>query len=235
MENKRCLHCGTMFGPSRCMKPAGWKVTKFCSRRCGGLARATPAQKQLKNYRVDQNGCWLWLGSVGKDGYGRLTIRNRSHSAHRQSYLVHVGNIGPGLCACHRCDVRLCINPEHLFLGTQADNNADMDSKGRRRIVRGERRGNTKLTDAEVQRLRSMDFSRWGALTEEARRMGLDTKTVWSAVVGETWTHLPVPPNQPRARFRREATQAPQSMMTSEAVSGGEAPKHSPSSHEEER
>jgi hypothetical protein len=76
--------------------------------------------------------CWLWTGAIAKtEGYGRLNFMRKVWWAHRVSYSLHKGSIPKGSSVLHSCDVRKCVNPEHLFLGTQADNVKDMVSKGR--------------------------------------------------------------------------------------------------------
>jgi hypothetical protein len=90
-----------------------------------------PERKRIEHWRdhtipVPWSGCWLWEGYV-RSGYGRL----RGKSVHRLAWEEVNGPIPAGLSICHRCDVRLCCNPEHLFLGTNADNNRDMSAKGR--------------------------------------------------------------------------------------------------------
>lgn len=76
--------------------------------------------------------CWIWIGGRNRSGYGRFVVWNKnSQLAHRFSWTLHKGLIMSGLDVLHKCDNPPCVNPEHLFLGTQADNNRDMRAKGR--------------------------------------------------------------------------------------------------------
>lgn len=81
----------------------------------------------------DADQCWLWQGPLSGNGYGRCAIGKRRAwmAAHRVSWTIHHGDIPQGLFVCHHCDVPLCVNPAHLFLGTQTDNMRDAASKGR--------------------------------------------------------------------------------------------------------
>lgn len=112
--------------------------------------------------KVDVKGpdeCWIWTGAIsGGTGYGSFVtagVGSYKGGAHRIAYQLTYGPIPPGLLVCHRCDVRECVNPTHLFLGTGRDNVLDMVSKGRANRAHGERAGSSKLTERQVREIRS--------------------------------------------------------------------------------
>ena len=98
-----------------------------------GMAGKTPIQRFSEKYEVSESGCWLWRSTIVFKGYGQFYLNGKSRFAHRASWLLHKGAIPGGLFVCHTCDVPRCVNPEHLFLGTNKDNMQDMARKGRGR------------------------------------------------------------------------------------------------------
>ena len=129
--------------------------------------------------KVDKTGdCWLWMGSKAGDGYGYLRIARKHVYAHRYSYTLMHGSIPDGFYVCHHCDVKNCVNPEHLFLGTPADNMLDMMQKGRC--------GTTKLSTEDVEYIKASDLS----YTDLAARLGVTRVCINDVALGKTWSWL---------------------------------------------
>lgn len=92
----------------------------------------------LKRVNQTDMGCWEWIGAIrGNSGYGAIKVKGKTLSAHRYSYEMYVGPITNGLFVCHKCDNKKCVNPDHLFLGTNSDNMKDAYKKGRLKIPDG--------------------------------------------------------------------------------------------------
>lgn len=127
--------------------------------------------------------CWEWTGYLRNGHHGSLWYRGGNLYVHRLSYVLHRGPIPAGMVVCHTCDNPPCVRPDHLSLGTQADNVADMEVKGRDRKVgpTGVRNGNADLTSAEVAEIRRLVA---GGMKQRdvAARFGCSQSTVWRIV-----------------------------------------------------
>lgn len=134
------------------------------------------------------DGCWLWVGARGGNGYGVFAVGGDLVKAHRFAYLLERGPIRAGLRVLHRCDVRRCVNPDHLFLGTQSDNLRDMVAKGRHRPNprRGERHHGARLTTADVIAIRASTDSR-KVLRE---RYGVSKGAIAAILARRIWAHV---------------------------------------------
>ena len=112
-----------------------------------------PLERFFESIIICDGECWQWIGVIDKRGYGRFTIRSDKWAAHRWSYQQFTGESVEGAFVCHACDNPSCVNPDHLFLGTHADNMADMVSKGRQQ--HGETHRRAKLTTEQVGAIRA--------------------------------------------------------------------------------
>ena len=135
--------------------------------------------------------CWIWLGAIN-NGYGEVwrrvkKVRKRKR-AHRLSYELFKGSIPDGLCVCHKCDVRLCVNPDHLFLGTTAENTADMVAKNRQ--AKGERNAHSKLTESDVRAIRKSYADGEADTVELAQRYSVSDVLVSMVVRKKIWRHV---------------------------------------------
>jgi hypothetical protein len=134
--------------------------------------------------RIPFSGCWIWLATVNHRGYGMMSVGDRTAPVHRLSWQAHRGPIPHGLYVLHRCDVRCCVNPAHLFLGTHQDNMDDMKAKGRSSF--GERNALAKLTADSVREIRAS-----GASSRiMAEQLGVSRSLIKQVRKGTIWAHV---------------------------------------------
>lgn len=132
--------------------------------------------------------CWLWQGCLDGSGYGLFTFKTKAYRAHRFSFVLHKGEIGKGLWVLHKCDTPNCVNPEHLYAGTPAENTADMVSRNRN--LKGSEHRSAKLTAEQVIEMRQLYSTRIYTYQALGDKFGINTKTAWKIVNRRSWRHL---------------------------------------------
>lgn len=141
-------------------------------------------QRFWKHVRKGTNNeCWLWIASTNEpNGYGQINDgTGKMITAHRYSWIIHNGVIPDGMQVCHRCDVRRCVNPAHLFVGTQQDNLKDRGDK--RRTQMGEKHYCAKLSEKDVREIRSStEYQR-----VLAERFGVSRSTIAMIQTKKSW------------------------------------------------
>lgn len=186
-QSRKCARCRCIFFRT-CQSVMQWRVA---SRRCDPCEREH-IKDRLKSRVLIQDGCWNWQGSICPcTGYGKISVHDRPIGTHRLSYELFCGPIPRGMSVLHKCDNRRCINPDHLFLGSQVENVRDMWNKGRG--VKppthfGVSNSNATLTDGQVDQLRSEYASKKIKQRDLAKKYGISQSTVWRLVHGITRT-----------------------------------------------
>lgn len=139
-----------------------------------------------KVYPEPNTGCWLYMGKYSKEGYGQLDAEyyDGFKTTHRFSYFIHYGDFDRTLCVMHKCDQPCCVNPEHLKLGTNKDNIADMVAKGRG--PRGTRNVKAKLNEMEVLKIRELAKSGIG-VNEIARIYSMAHSSIGYVINRKSW------------------------------------------------
>jgi hypothetical protein len=202
-----CSVCGTIFTvpASRLSKPGGGK---YCSRACQGRGQTVDLATRFWA-KVDKSGdCWLWTGSTTKQGYGKLTISARKPRGYFRAptiaYELTYGPIPEGMLVCHSCAInyprgdityRRCVNPAHLYAGTDTDNNRDTVRHGRRAIhnnhyLIGEEKPNALLTAKTVKEIRAIRANGGSSLRILSERFHVSSSSISAMLQGRTWKHI---------------------------------------------
>lgn len=151
-----------------------------------------PKQRLASKCRRTQTGCLEWTGYVFPNRYGQFLLRGVRMPAHRAAWILAHGPVADGLCVCHRCDNRKCVNVEHLFLGTYQDNADDMVAKGRwtpRIPNRGVKVNTAKLTEDDVREMRRLCGLGW-SYKDLAAKFGVGHTSVRKTCIRLYWKHV---------------------------------------------
>jgi len=145
----------------------------------------------MKTERGEDDECWNWIGSKNGQERGLIQFKKSSISAPRVCWVMNFGSIPKGLFVCHTCDNPSCINPQHLFLGTNADNIQDMYDKGRREAHKGEKCATSILTGNQVMEIRKLYVPRTNKRRFELAKMfGVSEGTIQDIVYHKSWRHI---------------------------------------------
>jgi len=138
--------------------------------------------------------CWPWTLSTTGPGYGHIRADGKMRDTHRVAWELANGTIPTGMCVLHKCDNRLCCNPAHLSLGSQAENLRDCVAKGRAAKAFGERSGAAKLDETKVRLVYLLVVEEGMTMKEAGTVVGVTGKNVQAIVSGRTWKHLGLRP-----------------------------------------
>lgn len=141
----------------------------------------------LQTNRLGNNDCWEWTGAFYATGYGEITVNGKNEHAQRVSWLINVGEIPDGLHVLHECDNRACVNPSHLFLGTNLENIEDKVKKGRQR--KGSDVPTSKLNDDLVRKIRQYKADGY-SLNQLSSMFGIAIGQLSMIVNRKAWKHV---------------------------------------------
>ncbi len=139
--------------------------------------------------RLQKNKCWEWTGNISRKGYGHFMMKRKTFYAHRVSYLLFNGGglLPKNIKVLHQCDNPKCINPDHLFLGTDADNSKDRNSKERQ--ARGESHAKSKISEKDVKKIRELNLSGM-SIRAISKKFPIDESNISRIINKKTWKHL---------------------------------------------
>src|SRR3990167_4801731 len=184
-----CQTCGKLFYKA----PSKIKISKrhFCSLPCR-FAFRIPIEERfwplVDKHRPDE--CWPFIGILRRGGYGVFWMKGKLWAAHRAVWVLTFGTIPDSMNVLHKCDNRPCVNPNHLFLGTYADNPPDMILKGRNVKPHGEDHPKARLNDVQVREIRRLYEPYKITLRQLGKMFGVSHSTIKCVIQRRSWRHI---------------------------------------------
>ena len=171
---------------------------KSVGERRGSHKRASVEERLWR--RVDKGGatvrgmgtpCWIWKGGKNApNGYGQISYNGKVTGTHRVALILSGVSVPDGMLVLHRCDVRTCVNPDHLFVGTVQDNSDDKVAKGRHVYFQGTAHGMAKLNDGSVREIRRLYAAGEWTIVALGERFGVSFPTISRIVLRKNWAHV---------------------------------------------
>ncbi|HMN15178.1 MAG TPA: HNH endonuclease [Bellilinea sp.] len=131
--------------------------------------------------------CWFWIAGIKSTGRGNFSVGRRNIQAHRMAWLLTNGDIPEGMFLCHTCDNGLCVNPNHLYVGTPKENTADMINRNRKAVLVGEFSSRAKLTVSQVRQIRKMYSAGKKSQNAIAEVFGVSRSTIEAIILRRNW------------------------------------------------
>lgn len=193
MHLRICLFCKSEFTATNHQVKNGFGI--FCSKKCtinSGMKSKRPIEERFweKVDKKSNESCWNFIGA-NNQGYGQLYVsKGKKIRANRLSYEIHFGKISDNLVVCHRCDNPSCVNPKHLFAGSQKDNITDMHSKNRGNTPKGSNHANAKVTEDQVIEIRKLYSEKSMRIADISRLYNASQSSIDDIVHYKTWKHV---------------------------------------------